>query len=159
MKQRVNGPGNIGQVMTQVDAWIYTQITTFSEAESIAIVGPADKRNLYDEFNAVDRLTVNMYDYDPQRACDEIITADVVFDIELKEELIINYACEKMWPLGKIYKDREFILVGDNEHHNGDCNPITGNKQLAEQNELKEIWTFNEFNRWKGKYYVVYGCN
>lgn len=47
MKQRVNGPGNIGQVMTQVDAWIYTQITTFSEAESIAIVGPADKRNLY----------------------------------------------------------------------------------------------------------------
>ena len=101
-----------------------------------------------------------MYDYDPARGKDEnIINKDVVFDIELKEDLIINYACEKMWPLGKIYKDREFILVGDNERHNGDCNPITSNRMLIEQNGIEEIWSFNEFTRWKGKYFVVFGCN
>jgi hypothetical protein len=64
-----------------------------------------------------------------------------------------------MWPLGKIYKDREFILVGDNERHNGDCNPITSNRMLIEQNGIEEIWSFNEFTRWKGKYFVVFGCN
>ena len=39
--------------MTKVDAWIYTQVTTFSDAETIAIVGPAGKRNLYDEFKQI----------------------------------------------------------------------------------------------------------
>jgi hypothetical protein len=101
-----------------------------------------------------------MYDYDPARGSDKnIINKDVVFDVELKEDLIINYACEKMWPLGKIYKGREFILIGDNEKHNGDCNPITGNKMLIEQNEITEVWSFNEFTRWKGKYFTVFGCN
>jgi hypothetical protein len=146
--------------MTKIDAWIYTQVTTFSDAESIAIVGPARKRELWKEFSSIKRLTVNLYDYDPQRASEDIITADVVFDIELKEDLIINYACEKMWPLGKIYKGREFILIGDNEKHNGDCNPIISNKMLIEQNELTEVWSFNEINRWGDtKYFMVYGCN
>ena len=105
------------------------------------------------------RFAVTMYDYDPQRAGEDITTADVVFDLELKEDLIVNYACEKMWPLGKMYKGKEFILVGDDEHHNGDCNPITSNKQLVKQNELKDVWEFNELNRWKGKFYMVAGCN
>jgi hypothetical protein len=147
--------------MTKVDAWIYTQVTTFSDAETIAIVGPAGKRNLYDEFKTIKHFKeVNMYDYDPALKNDKnIINKDVVFDVELKEDLIINYACEKMWPLGKIYKGREFILIGDNEKHNGDCNPITGNKMLIEQNEITEVWSFNEFTRWKGKYFTVFGCN
>ena len=146
--------------MTKVDAWIYTQVTTFSDAESIAIVGPAQKRSLWHEFNSIERLEVNMYDYDPQRAEDNIITADVVFDIELKEDLIINFACEKMWPLGQMYKGREFILIGDNEHHNGDCNPINSNKDLIKQNELTEVWSFNQIKRWGGtKHFMVYGCN
>ena len=147
--------------MTKVDAWIYTQVTTFSDAESIAIVGPAGKRNLYDEFKQIKSFKeVNMYDYDPARGKDEnIMNKDVVFDVELHEDLIINYACEKMWPLGKLYKDKELILVGDNERHNGDCNPIVSCRSLIEQNEITDTWSFNEFTRWKGKYFVVYGCN
>ena len=151
--------------MTKVDRWIYNTITIYSEAKSIAIVGPADKKLLYlaikniGPYQMKKRFVVTMYDYDPQRASEDITTADVVFDLELKEDLIINYACEKMWPLGKMYKGKEFILVGDNEHHNGDCNPITSNKQLVEQNELKDVWEFNELNRWKGKFYMVAGCN
>jgi hypothetical protein len=151
--------------MTKVDRWIYNTITIYSEAKSIAIVGPADKKLLYLElknigpYNMKKRFAVKMYDYDPQRAGEDITTADVVFDLELKEDLIVNYACEKMWPLGKMYKGKEFILVGDDEHHNGDCNPITSNKQLVKQNELKDVWEFNELNRWKGKFYMVAGCN
>jgi len=151
--------------MTKVDRWIYNTITIYSEAKSIAIVGPADKKLLYlaikniGPYQMKKRFVVTMYDYDPQRASEDITTADVVFDLELKEDLIVNYACEKMWPLGKMYKGKEFILVGDDEHHNGDCNPITSNKQLVKQNELKDVWEFNELNRWKGKFYMVAGCN
>ncbi len=165
MRLKVNGLINIGLVMTKVDRWIYNTITIYSEAKSIAIVGPADKKLLYLElknigpYNMKKRFAVTMYDYDPQRAGEDITTADVVFDLELKEDLIVNYACEKMWPLGKMYKGKEFILVGDDEHHNGDCNPITSNKQLVKQNELKDVWEFNELNRWKGKFYMVAGCN
>ena len=165
MRLKVNGLINIGLVMTKVDRWIYNTITIYSEAKSIAIVGPADKKLLYLElknigpYNMKKRFAVKMYDYDPQRAGEDITTADVVFDLELKEDLIVNYACEKMWPLGKMYKGKEFILVGDDEHHNGDCNPITSNKQLVKQNELKDVWEFNELNRWKGKFYMVAGCN
>ena len=155
MRQKVCGRWNTGCIMTKVDAWIYTQVTTFSDAESIAIVGPAGKRNLYNEFKQIKSFKeVNMYDYDPARAKDnDIINKDVVFDVELHEDLIINYACEKM------YKDREFILIGDNEKHNGDCNPIISNKMLIKQNEITEVWSFNEFTRWQGKYFAVYGCN
>ena len=148
-----------GVVMKPVDGWIYTQVTTFTDASTVAIVGPADKRNLYEALQALPYLECTMYDFDPQRADENIVTADVIFDLELKEDLIINYACEKMWPLGQMYKGKEFILIGDNEHHNGDCNPITSNKQLIKQNELKDVWEFNEMNRWKGKFFMVAGCN
>ena len=152
--------------MTKVDRWILNTITIYSEAKTIAIVGPGDRRMLYNELENIGPYDgkkrfypITMYDYDPQRAGDNIVTADVVFDLELKEDLIINYACEKMWPLGEMYRGKEFVLIGDNEHHNGDCNPIISNKQLIEQNHIKEIWSFNEMNRWKGKYFMVYGCN
>jgi len=161
MKQKDSGLGNIGQDMTPLDNWILQQIS-MSDATSVAIVGPGDKRNLYEKFTQIKSFKeVNMYDYDPQRAGDGMITCDVVFDIELEEELIINYACEKMWPLGKIYKGREFILIGDNARHHGDCNPIITTRQLIKQNELTEVWSFNQLfpNHPRSKLFMVYGCN
>ena len=148
-----------GVVMKPVDGWIYTQVTTFTDASTVAIVGPADKRNLYEALQALPYLECTMYDFDPQRADENIVTADVIFDLELKEDLIINYACEKMWPLGEMYRGKEFVLIGDNEHHNGDCNFIDSNKQLVEQNGITELWEFNEIERWKGTYFMVAGCN
>ena len=157
------GLGNTGQVTMskKVNKWIEDVINLYSEAKTIAIVGMADKRNVYAWLCENPRgFEVTMYDYDPQRADDNVITADVIFDdIELTQDLIINYACEKMWPLGKIYKGKEFILIGDNEHHNGDCNFIDSNKQLVEQNGITELWEFNEIRRWKGTYFMVAGCN
>ena len=82
-----------GVVMKPVDGWIYTQVTTFTDASTVAIVGPADKRNLYEALQALPYLECTMYDFDPQRADENIVTADVIFDLELKEDLIINYSC------------------------------------------------------------------
>ena len=141
-----------GVVMKPVDGWIYTQVTTFTDASTVAIVGPADKRNLYEALQALPYLECTMYDFDPQRADENIVTADVIFDLELKEDLIINYACEKMWPLGKMYKGKEFILVGDNEHHNGDCNPIHSIDKLIEDNELTEVFDSFEIQSKNKKY-------
>ena len=159
MKPKVCGLMNIGRIMRPVDKWI-VQHVQMSDAETVALVGPSDHRNVYKELVDMEWLSVNMYDYDPQRAGNDMVTVDVVFDIELKEDLIINFACEKMWPLGNIYKGREFILIGDNEHHNGDCNPINSNKDLIKQNELTEVWSFNQIKRWGNtKHFMVYGCN
>ena len=159
MRQKVCGLGIIGRIMRPVDKWIVQPVQR-SDAETVSLVVPGEHRNVSHELVDMEWLSVNMYDYDPQRACNDIVTADVVFDIELKEDLIINFACEKMWPLGNIYKGREFILIGDNEHHNGDCNPISSNKDLIKQNELTEVWSFNQIKRWGNtKHFAVYGCN
>ena len=135
--------------------WIIEKVL-FSEIESIAIVGPGEKRELYEKLNKL-QYDVTMYDYNPLYK--DVVNKDVVFDIELKEDLIINFACEKMYPLGDIYKSREFILIGDSEFHSGDCNPIESTQQLIEQNNIKDIYDTTTFTRWCGKYYLVYGCN
>ena len=138
--------------------WLYSRILGLSEVETIAIVGPGAKRDLYNLLK--DDYKVTLYDYDVKyRDDDEVVCSDVVFDIELKEDLIINFACEKMFPLGSIYKSREQILVGESEHHNGDCNPIESCETLIEQNNIKDVYDTTVFPRWRGKYYIVYGCN
>jgi hypothetical protein len=143
--------------MREIDKWIYQRVFG-SDYETISMIGVSDKRELYVQLKHV--FDVEMVDYDIRFNEDEdIISKDVVFDDVKLNELIINFACEKMWPIGKMYKGREFILVGDNGRNNGDCNPITSCEQLAEQNELTEVYAQSEFKRWRGKHYVVYGCN
>ena len=52
-----------------------------------------------------------------------VICKDFVFDnVELKE-CVLNYNCEKTYPVGRLHKG-VFILRGDDNEHNGDCNPI-----------------------------------
>jgi hypothetical protein len=135
--------------------WIYSRIIGLSEAKTIALVGVSNKRELYNLLK--DDYDVTMYDYNMEY--NDTVCKDVVFDIELKEDLIVNFACEKMYPLGDIYKSREFILIGDSEFHNGDCNPIESTQQLIEQNHIKDVYDTTTFTRWRGKYYLVYGCN
>jgi len=143
--------------MREIDKWIQ-QKAFETDCESISMVGVSDKRELYVHLKHI--FDVDMIDYDIRfNEDEEVICKDVVFDEVEFKDLIINYACEKMWPIGKIYKGKEFILVGDNDYHNGDCNPITSCEQLAEQNELTEVYAQSEFKRWRGKYYVVYGVN
>ena len=64
-----------------------------------------------------------------------------------------------MWPLGKLFKNREFILIGDDEGHNGDCNPITSCEQLVKQNNIVEVYDTRIIKRWQGQYYIVHGIN
>ena len=114
MKQKVNGLGNFGQVTMskKVNQWIQDVINLHSEARTVAIVGMADKRNVYTWLCENPQFKeVTMYDYDPQRADENVITADVIFDdIELTQELIINFACEKMWPLSAFLLNLDRII-------------------------------------------------
>ena len=49
MKQKVNGLGIFGQVTmnNKVNKWVEDVVSLYSEAKTVAIVGMADKRNIY----------------------------------------------------------------------------------------------------------------
>ena len=156
MRQKVNGLWTIGEIMTDVDNWIIQELFG-SDASELTIVGPGKKRNLFYQMDGM--FDIEMVDYDTKWKDDnDIINKDIVFDEHEPRELIVNYAAEKMWPLGRMFKGREFILVGDSGHHNGDCNPITSCAQLIKQNELIEVYAEAVLPRWKGEYFMVHGC-
>ena len=68
-----------------------------------------------------------------------IICKDFVFDDVVLKECVINYNCEKTYPVGRIHNGI-FILRGDNKEHNGDCNPIFSSNDLVVQNNLTEVY-------------------
>ena len=157
MKLKVCGLWSIGKVMTKLDN-VVREMLFLAPGETVSIIGPGESRNLYDYL--INFFSVEMIDYDIRfRDDNNIICKDIVFDEYEPGEIIVNYACEKMWPLGKLFKDREFILIGDDEGHNGDCNPITSCEQLVEQNNIVEVYDTRIIKRWQGQYYIVHGIN
>ena len=89
-----------------------------------------------------------------------VICKDFVFDnVELKE-CVLNYNCEKTYPVGRLHKG-VFILRGDDKEHNGDCNPIHSVEQLVDENNLTEVFDYYSIrnNREKYTHYYVYGTN
>ena len=89
-----------------------------------------------------------------------IICSDFVFDDVVLKECVINYNCEKTYPVGKMHKGI-LILRGDDKEHNGDCNPITSVNQLIEQNEIETVYDSFIMKSKNKKYnqYCVYGSN
>ena len=89
-----------------------------------------------------------------------VICKDFVFDKVKLHACVLHYNCEKTYPVGKIHKGI-FILRGDDENHNGDCNPIHSIDKLVEDNELTEVFdSFEMQNKNKNyKHYCVYGTN
>ena len=89
-----------------------------------------------------------------------VICKDFVFDKVKLHACVLHYNCEKTYPVGKIHKGI-FILRGDDENHNGDCNPIHSIDKLVEDNELTEVFdSFQMQNKNKNyKHYCVYGTN
>ena len=89
-----------------------------------------------------------------------VICKDFVFDEVKLKECVINYNCEKTYPVGRLHKGI-FILRGDDKEHNGDCNPIFSVSDLVEQNKLTEVYDTHEI-KFKNKnynHYYVYGSN
>tara|TARA_B100000214_G_C23601082_1_gene460732 strand:+ start:55 stop:474 length:420 start_codon:yes stop_codon:yes gene_type:complete len=89
-----------------------------------------------------------------------VICRDFVFDEVQLRECVINFNCEKTYPVGRIHKG-VFILRGDDKEHNGDCNPIFSFDDLVKQNNLTEVYDVHEI-KYKNKnynHYYVYGSN
>lgn len=91
-----------------------------------------------EELNSFD-IDAKAIDYDPKfKDVEYYINKDFVFDdIDLDADLTIHMNVEKTYPL-KLSGD--VILRGDNEHHNGDCCPITSCEQLIEMYNIKEVY-------------------
>ena len=89
-----------------------------------------------------------------------VICKDFVFDKVKLHACVLHYNCEKTYPVGKIHKGI-FILRGDDENHNGDCNPIHSIDKLVEDNELTEVFdSFDmQHNNRNYKQFCVYGTN
>ena len=89
-----------------------------------------------------------------------IICSDFVFDDVVLKECVINYNCEKTYPVGRIHNGI-FILRGDDKEHNGDCNPIYSINDLVVQNNLTEVYDTYQIKYRNKKYnhYYVYGSN
>lgn len=112
-------------------------------------------------------IAVTAIDYDPKFANDQIyrvwntfehkenyIVKDFIFDKVEFGECVVNFNCEKTYPIGRIYKG-DMVLIGDNDQHNGDCNPISSFEQLIEQNKITEV--FEQYQ--DDKHFIVYGTN
>ena len=118
---------------------IISQELYLASGKTLSIVGMGDRRNLWHSMKEL--FETELVDYDIRFEDDEnVVNVDIIFDNYTPGDIIVNYACHKMWPIGKIWKGKELILVGNNEHHNGDCNPVTSCQQLIDQNELTEVF-------------------
>jgi hypothetical protein len=117
-------------------------------AESVSLIGPNERTWLVKQLSGVG-IEVDVIDSDPKFENPR----DVIFDdVELKE-LAVVFNAEKHYPVGKKFKDQSIIVIGDDEQHNGDCNPITSCDQLIVQNNLT-VW-YSRFTT--ESHYIVYG--
>ena len=117
--------------------------------DSISLVACNEREDLIYKLEGLG-LEVDVVDYDPKFS----FSRDAIFDDIKFKELVIDFNAEKHYPIGKVYKG-DMIVIGDNDNHNGDCNPIDNVDKLIEQNEIKTIdFTYNI-----GKWFVVKGNN
>lgn len=127
----------------------------FLEYEHLIFVACNDKTKL---INGLINMGINVtaYDYDPKFiGVSNYEVKDFIFDkVDFNCECIVNWNCEKTYPLGKVYTG-DMILIGDNKQHNGDCNPIVSCEQLILQNNIKTVYSMFE----KNNHYVVHGSN
>lgn len=112
------------------------------------------------QFLSIDKLGVdyNCFDMNPMYK-DKFIICDVVFDIPVGiHSNILNFNCHKMYPLGRMYRG-EFILIGSDDNHPGDCNVITSCQQLIDQNSLKTVYDQRKVSTDRNNFYLVWGSN
>ena len=79
---------------------------------------------------------------------------DAVFDDVEFQDLIVVCNAEKHYPIGKLTQG-EFIIVGDNDQHNGDCNPIDSFDKIIQQNSITSIINKEQIEKW----WIVHGIN
>ena len=124
------------------------------EYDTVTLVACNDKKQLIEDLLSMG-IEVKAYDYDPYfNNFEHYEIKDFVFDeVELKG-CVVNFNCEKTYPLGLIHKG-DMILIGDNDKHNGDCNPIESCEQLIIQNKITQVYSTSI----NGKHFIVHGNN
>lgn len=124
------------------------------EYSEVLFVACNDRSDLLHGLNEMG-IDARAYDYDVKfKGKPYYIVKDFVFDGIEEHELVVNWNCEKTYPLGLIYEG-DMVLIGDNKKHNGDCNPISSCEQLIHQNKINTVYTMFE----KDGHYVVHGSN
>lgn len=129
-----------------------------SDWEHAFMVAPGDLPWQYEELRKVG-ISYHCYDIDPKYSSYEHYTiCDPIFDPISLGQTIVNFNAQKMYPIGKVYKG-EFIIVGSNLQHNGDCNVVSSCDQLIEQNLLHTVYkkAYIPINRLE--YFMVWGRN
>lgn len=117
--------------------------------DSVTLVGPNERDWLIRQLEGLD-IEVDIIDSDPKFDNPR----DAVFDEVTFNDLIVVCNAEKHYPIGKITKGN-FIIVGDNDQHNGDCNPIDSFGKLIIQNTITTIKNAIQLDKW----WIVYGNN
>lgn len=121
--------------------------------DNITFVGPNERSWLIRQIEGLG-VEIDVVDSDPKFDNPR----DAIFDnIEFKD-LVVVFNAEKHYPIGKIHKGN-FIIVGDDENHNGDCNPISNCETLIEQNDIKDWWFQYGVEDENKKWYIVGGTN
>lgn len=129
-----------------------------SEWDNVSFVAPAE---LPWEYHDLPKLGINYccYDIDPVYSDYEYYRiCDPIFDPVDLAHFIVNFNAQKMYPIGKLYKG-EFIIVGSDIAHNGDCNIITSCEQLIEQNMLHTVFDKKSIVTNRCTYHFVWGRN
>lgn len=110
--------------------------------DEVTFVGANDRTFLTNRVSGLG-IEIRNLDSDPKFS-DPI---DAVFDRVDFDPLVVVFNAEKHYPLGKKIS-REMIIVGDNDQHNGDCNPIEGPWVLIEQNNFQTLKGAETIDKW-----------
>jgi hypothetical protein len=129
-----------------------------TDYDSVVLLACGDQRLLINGLKSMD-IDVRAIDYNPRYYDDpgfpNYETKDFIFDdVDLDADIVVHFNCEKTYP---IECQGDVLLIGDDQHHNGDCNPITSCQQLIDQNNLKEVYSTNEFTERGVTHYYVHG--
>jgi len=124
--------------------------TIISEGyESVSLVACNERTELVYMLEGIG-IDVDVVDYDPKFPNPR----DVIYDNVKFNELVVDFNAEKHYPIGNVYKG-DMIVIGDNDQHNGDCNPIDNVDVLIEQNNITNV----DFSYNIDKWFVVKGNN
>jgi len=117
--------------------------------ENVSFVGANERTWLLGRLDGL-AINVDFVDSDPKFPNPR----DAVFDDVDFSELVIVFNAEKHYPIGRLVES-EFIIVGDNDQHNGDCNPIDSFDKIIEQNSITNVMNKEQIEKW----WIVHGTN
>lgn len=128
----------------------------YTQYDSITFLACNNIKDMLNKLNAIE-VDATAIDYDPKFKNKSWYTCkDFIFDdVSYQSELVVHMNCEKTYPL--IKHSGDVILIGDDEEHSGDCNPVYSTQQLIDQYQLKEVYEEHVLESRGKNQYMVWG--